>query len=328
MKSNSIKSIGILTSGGDSPGMNAGIRAVVRTALYNGVNAFGIYNGYQGMIDGYIKQLSFSDVGNIIQRGGTILGSARSDEFKTEQGRVKAFQNLQRFGIDGLVVIGGDGSYRGAITLQQECGILINGMPGTIDNDVFGTEATIGYDTALNTVVEAVDKIRDTASSHHRVFFVEVMGRHAGFIGLDSGIAVGAEMALIPETPTDINEIVTYLKRIRGQKKSSIILVSEGDDEGGAIDIMNKVKLHLDGFDVRASVLGHMQRGGNPSAYDRILASRLGVAATQSLVDGSSNLAFGVKGNDVISVPFEKAAAAHNPIDKKKIKVIEILSHC
>lgn len=328
MKSNSIKSIGILSSGGDSPGMNAGIRAVVRTALYNDVNAFGIYNGYQGMIDGYIKQLSFSDVGNIIQRGGTILGSARSDEFKTEQGRVKAFQNLQRFGIDGLVLIGGDGSYRGAIKLQEESGILINGIPGTIDNDIYGTEATIGYDTALNTVVEAVDKIRDTASSHHRVFFVEVMGRHAGFIGLDSGIAVGAEMALIPETPTDINEIVTYLKRIRGQKKSSIILVSEGDDEGGAIDIMNKVKLHLHGFDVRASVLGHMQRGGNPSAYDRILASRLGVAATQYLLDGSSNLAFGVKGNDVVSVPFEKAVAGHNPIDKKKIKVIEILSHC
>ncbi len=328
MKSKSINSIGVLTSGGDSPGMNAGIRAVVRTALYNGVNAFGIYNGYQGMIEGYIKQLSFSDVGNIIQRGGTILGSARSDEFKTEAGRVRAFQNLQKFGVDALIVIGGDGSYRGAMKLKEEFGMPINGLPGTIDNDIFGTEATIGYDTALNTVVEAVDKIRDTASSHHRVFFVEVMGRHAGFIGLDSGIAVGAEMALIPETPTDINEIANYLKRIRGQKKSSIILVSEGDDEGGAIDIMNKVKIHLDGFDVRASVLGHMQRGGNPSAYDRILASRLGVSATQSLIDGSSNLAFGVKGNDVVSVPFEIATASHNPIDKNKIKVIEILSHC
>jgi 6-phosphofructokinase 1 len=211
--------------------------------------------------------------------------------------------------------------------LQEEFGIQINGMPGTIDNDIFGTEATIGYDTALNTVVEAVDKIRDTASSHHRVFFVEVMGRHAGFIGLDAGIAVGAEMELIPETPTNIDEIITYLKRIRGQKKSSIILVSEGDDAGGAIDIMNQVKLHLDGFDVRASVLGHMQRGGNPSAYDRILASRLGVAATQSLVDGFHSLAFGVKGNDVVSVPFDQAVAAHNPIDESKIRVIEILSH-
>jgi len=328
MNNSSIKAIGVLTSGGDSPGMNAGIRAVVRTAIYKGVKVFGIYNGYQGMIDGYIKEFSFSDVGNIIQRGGTILGSARSKSFMTTEGRIQAHDNLKKFEIDGLIVIGGDGSYKGAIKFHEEFGTPINGLPGTIDNDIFGTEATIGYDTALNTVVEAVDKIRDTASSHHRVFFVEVMGRHAGFIGLDSGIAVGAEMALIPETPTDINQIITYLKSIRGQKKSSIILVSEGDDEGGAIDIMSKVKLHLDGFDVRASVLGHMQRGGNPSAYDRILASRLGVSATHDLIEGKYGRAYGVKGNDVVSVPFIEATKKANPIDTSKINVIEILSHC
>lgn len=322
-----MRKIGVFTSGGDSPGMNAGIRAVVRTALYRNVPVVGIYNGYQGMIDGYMKELCFSDVGNIIQRGGTILGSARSKDFLTPEGRKKAYENLQRFEIDGLVVIGGDGSYNGAIVLNKEFGIPVNGLPGTIDNDIYGTEATIGYDTALNTVVEAVDKIRDTASSHHRVFFVEVMGRHAGFIGLDSGIAVGAEMALIPETLTDINEIVTYLKSIRGQKKSSIILVSEGDDEGGAIEILNKVKLHLGDFDVRASVLGHMQRGGNPSAYDRILASRLGVQATEDLLKYESGFAYGVRGNDVVRHTFQEAISKKNNIDLGKLKVIEVLSH-
>jgi len=323
-----MRKIGIFTSGGDSPGMNAAIRAVVRTALYNNVPVIGIYNGYQGMIEGTMDEISFSDVGNIIQRGGTILGSARSKDFLTPEGRALAFENLKKHNVDGLIVIGGDGSYRGAITFEAEYGIPMNGLPGTIDNDIYGTEATIGYDTALNTVVEAVDKIRDTASSHHRAFFVEVMGRHAGFIGLDSGIAVGAEMALIPEEETNIDSIIMYLNSIRGQKKSSIILVSEGDDAGGAIEIMNKVKPHLDGFDVRASVLGHMQRGGNPSAYDRILASRLGVKATEDLINGISGNAYGVKGNDVISISFHEALAKNNPIDRTKLRVIEILSHC
>jgi 6-phosphofructokinase 1 len=322
-----MRKIGVLTSGGDSPGMNAAIRAVVRAALFRNVPVVGIYNGYQGMVEGQMKNLSFSDVGNIIQRGGTILGSARSRDFMTKEGRKKAYENLQRFEIDGLVVIGGDGSYRGAIAFNEEFGMPINGLPGTIDNDIYGTEATIGYDTALNTVVEAVDKIRDTASSHHRVFFVEVMGRHSGFIGLDSGIAVGAEMALIPETLTDIHEIATYLKSIRGLKKSSIILVSEGDDAGGAIEIMNKVKQHLGDFDVRASVLGHMQRGGNPSAYDRILASRLGVQATEDLLKYESGFAYGVKGNDVVRHTFYEAVSQKNNIDLTKLKVIEILSH-
>lgn len=323
-----MRKIGVFTSGGDSPGMNAAIRAVVRTAIYNKVSVIGICDGFQGMIEGSMKELSFSDVGNIIQRGGTILGSARSKDFLTSKGRATAYGNLKKFEVDGLIVIGGDGSYKGALAFQNEYNLPINGLPGTIDNDIFGTDATIGYDTALNTVVEAVDKIRDTASSHHRVFFVEVMGRHAGFIGLDSGIAVGAEMALIPEELTDIDAIVGYLKRIRGQKKSSIILVSEGDDAGGAIEIMNKVKMHLDDFDVRASVLGHMQRGGNPSAYDRILASRLGVNATEDLLYGISGLAYGVNGNNLISIPFDQAVAQNNPIDLGKLRVIEVLSHC
>jgi 6-phosphofructokinase 1 len=323
-----MRKIGVFTSGGDSPGMNAAIRAVVRTALYNKVSVVGILNGYQGMIDGLMNELSFSDVGNIIQRGGTFLGSARSKDFLSVEGRALAYNNLKRMEIDGLIVIGGDGSYKGALTFQNEYGIPINGLPGTIDNDIYGTDATIGFDTALNTVVEAVDKIRDTASSHHRVFFVEVMGRHTGFIGLDAGIAIGAEMALIPEELTDIDSIVVYLKRIRGQKKSSIILVSEGDDAGGAIEIMNRVKAQLADFDVRASVLGHMQRGGNPSAYDRILASRLGVKATEDLINGTYGCAYGVKGNDVISLPFDLAIAQNNPIDTSKLRVIEILSHC
>jgi len=323
-----MKRIGVFTSGGDSPGMNAAIRAVVRTAIYHKAEVIGIYNGYEGMILNNIRQLNFSDVGNIIQRGGTVLGSARSKEFMTVEGRQQAFENLKANGIEGLVVIGGDGSYAGAEKFHSEHGIPFVGIPGTIDNDLYGTEATIGYDTALNTVTEAVDKIRDTASSHHRIFFVEVMGRHSGFIALDSGIACGAEQTLIPEEVTDLNDLVNYLKRIRGQKKSSIILVSEGDDEGGAIDIMNKVKPLLGDFDIRASVLGHMQRGGNPSAYDRILASRLGVAATESLLSGKSNLAFGVVGNLISAIPVSEAISNKETIDKEKLRVIEILSHC
>ncbi len=322
-----MRKIGVFTSGGDSPGMNAAIRAVVRTALSRNTPVVGILDGYQGMIDGSFRELTFSDVGNIVQRGGTILGSARSKDFLTESGRKKAFDNLQEQEIDGLIVIGGDGSYTGAVVFNAEFGIPMNGLPGTIDNDVFGTEATIGYDTALNTVVEAVDKIRDTASSHHRVFFVEVMGRHAGFIGLDAGIAVGAEFALIPETVTDLDEIVKYLEYARGQKKSSIILVSEGDEAGGAIEIMNTIKAKLPDFDVRASVLGHIQRGGNPSAYDRILASRLGVKATIDLLNFESGFAYGVQGNDVVRHTFKEAIAQKSNIDLTKLKVIEILSH-
>ena len=323
-----MKKIGVFTSGGDSPGMNAAIRAVVRTAIYKGIEVIGIHNGFEGMIDNNMKPLQFSDVGNILQRGGTFLGSARSKEFRTEEGRSRAYANLIKNDIDGLLVIGGDGSYTGAKIFQEEFGLPFVGLPGTIDNDLYGTEATIGYDTALNTVVEAVDKIRDTASSHHRIFFVEVMGRNSGFIALDAGIACGAEQALIPEEVTDLNDLVHYLKRIRGKKKSSIILVSEGDDEGGAIDIMNKVKPELEGFDIRASVLGHIQRGGNPSAYDRILASRLGVAATEDLIGGVSGMVYGVKGNDVIRVTVADAISNKETINQEKLRIIEILSHC
>jgi 6-phosphofructokinase 1 len=323
-----MKRIGVFTSGGDSPGMNAAIRAVVRTAIFHGAEVFGIYNGFEGMIENQIKQLSFSDVGNIIQRGGTILGSARSKDFMTKEGRVRAHANLLSYGIEGLVVIGGDGSYKGADVFYQEFGIPFVGLPGTIDNDLFGTERTIGYDTALNTVVEAVDKIRDTASSHHRVFFVEVMGRHTGFIALDSGIAVGAEQTLIPEEVTNLAALIDYLKRIRGMKKSSIILVSEGDDEGGALEIMKKVESQLEGFDMRASVLGHMQRGGNPSAYDRILASRLGVHATEELLRGIKNKAYGIKGEELVAIDIREAISKKETINMEKLRVIEILSHC
>jgi 6-phosphofructokinase 1 len=246
----------------------------------------------------------------------------------TKEGRTKAYENLKKHHIEGLVVIGGDGSYKGAFVFHQEFGIPFVGLPGTIDNDLYGTDRTIGYDTALNTVVEAVDKIRDTASSHHRVFFVEVMGRHAGFIALDAGIAVGAEQTLIPEEVTNITALVDYLKKIRGLKKSSIILVSEGDDEGGAIEIMKKVESRLEGFDMRASVLGHMQRGGNPSAFDRILASRLGVRATEDLVKGASNVAYGIKGEEILSIHIEEAISNKETIDPEKLRVIEILSHC
>ncbi|GAA0874761.1 6-phosphofructokinase [Wandonia haliotis] len=323
-----MKRIGVFTSGGDAPGMNAAIRAVVRTGIFHEAEVYGIYNGFSGMIENEIRQLQFSDVGNILQRGGTILGSARSNEFRTPEGRKKAYSNLASHGIEGLVVIGGDGSFTGAKILNDEFGVPFVGLPGTIDNDLYGTDATIGYDTALNTVVEAVDKIRDTASSHHRIFFVEVMGRNSGFIGLDAGVAVGAEMTLIPEEVTNLDDLVYYLKRIRGKKKSSIILVSEGDDEGGAIDIMNKVKPQLEGFDIRASVLGHMQRGGNPSAADRILASRLGVAATETLIKGGTNLAFGIIGNNVNIVGIEEAISNKEVIDREKLRVIEILSRC
>jgi len=322
-----MKKIGILTSGGDAPGMNAAIRAVTRTAIYHNIEVKGILNGFEGLIENKWMNLKFSDVGNIIQRGGTLLGSARSDEFRTPEGREKAYKTIQDNGIEALVVIGGDGSFAGAHQLFKEFKLPFVGIPGTIDNDLYGTEYTIGFDTALNTVVEAVDKIRDTASSHHRVFFVEVMGRHSGFIALDAGIAVGAEESLIPERTTDLRSLIHYLKRIRGKKRSSIILVSEGDDEGGAIEIMNKVKAELGDFDIRSSVLGHMQRGGNPSALDRILASRMGVKAIESLLLGEKDIMLGVQNNSIVSIPIKEAISKKETIDEDKLKVMKILSH-
>lgn len=322
-----MKRIGVLTSGGDAPGMNAVIRAVTRAAICYKIDVKGVINGYEGLIENKLRNLKFSDVGNIIQRGGTILGSARSMEFMKKEGRKKAYETIQNQEIEGLVVIGGNGSLAGAHLLYEEFGIPFVGVPGTIDNDLYGTEYTVGFDTALNTVVEAVDKIRDTASSHHRVFFIEVMGRHSGFIALDAGIAVGAEDVLIPEKDSNISTLVNYLKRIRGKKRSSIILVSEGGVEGGAIDVMKKVQNQLPDFDMRSSVLGHMQRGGNPSALDRILASRMGVKAVESLLAEKKDVMLGVQKNEIILVSISDAIHKKETIDRNKLDVIQILSH-
>lgn len=295
-----VKRIGVLTSGGDSPGMNACIRAVVKAGVGKGVKILGIEDGYKGMIENRIKELSYKDVNNIIHLGGTILGTARSDAFRTLEGRQKAVENLKAHQVDALILIGGDGTFAGGMALTNEFDIPVIGLPGTIDNDIHGTDFTIGYDTCLNTVVEAVDKIRDTASSHHRVFFVEVMGRASGYIALNSAIASGAESVLIPETVTDIQ---TLAKEIKDQNKgirSSIIIVAEGDEEGGAKEIMEKVKPHLKGYDLRYSILGHIQRGGSPSAFDRILATRMGVKAVELLLEGKKSLMIGQIGRDLV----------------------------
>lgn len=296
-----MKRIAVLTSGGDAPGMNACVRAVVKTCLSKGIIPFGVMDGYQGMIEGRIIELGYSDVDNIIQRGGTILGTARSKDFMTKEGRVEAIRYLKEYKIDGLVLIGGDGTFKGATILSEELEIAIMGIPGTIDNDISGTDHTIGYDTALNTVIEAVDKIRDTASSHHRVFFIEVMGRNAGFIALNAAVASGAEAVLIPEEITDISELVHQIKNQNQGRRSSIIIVAEGDDGGGAKDIMSRVEPFMDGYDLRCSILGHIQRGGSPSAFDRILATRMGAYAVELLEQGKTKLMIGSKGDDLVT---------------------------
>ncbi len=301
---NQIKNIGVLTSGGDSPGMNAAIRAVVKTGLNNNLKVFGIYDGFKGMIENRIRELNFSSVNNIIQIGGTILGTARCEQFKTKEGRLLAFQNLQKHFIDALIVIGGDGSFAGAHQFSLEHKISVIGIPGTIDNDIEGTDFSIGFDTCLNTVIEAVDKIRDTASSHHRVFFIEVMGRASGQIALNSAIACGAESVLIPETITDIQTLAQEIKTQNKGTRSSIIIVAEGDDEGGAKEILNKVKPFLPEYDLRFSVLGHIQRGGNPSAFDRILATKFGVKAVDLILNNKSSLMVGQIGSEIISKEF------------------------
>jgi 6-phosphofructokinase 1 len=298
-----MKRIGVLTSGGDAPGMNAAIRAVVRTAIYNGLEVYGIMRGYAGLIDGQFEKMNVLSVGNIIQRGGTILKTARSEEFKTPTGRKIAAQHLKKFKIEGLVVIGGDGTFRGACDLHKEWGIKIIGIPGTIDNDLYGTDYTIGFDTAVNTAVECIDKIRDTAQSLERIFFVEVMGRASGFIAFDAGIAGGAEEILIPETKTDLKELWNKLKAgIDRGKLSNIILVAEGDEAGGALDIAKKIK-DISGIDYRVTILGHIQRGGSPSAYDRLLASRLGVRAVECLLKGKYNIMVGDVGRKIVETP-------------------------
>lgn len=321
------KKIGVLTSGGDSPGMNAAIRAIVRAALYNKIRIYGIYHGYDGMIRGDIKELKTQDVANIIQRGGTILKSARSEEFKTKQGRKKAYDQLKKNGIEAVIVIGGDGTFKGAKIFSDEFDIPFVGLPGTIDNDLYGTDMTIGYDTALNTVVQAVDKIRDTASSHDRLFFIEVMGKDAGFLAIRSGIACGAEAVLIPEVPTHIDNLMSKLKSGPQRKKSSnIVLVAEGDDAGGAFQIAEKVKNEVKDFDVRVTILGHIQRGGSPSAFDRYLASRLGIGAVEALLEDQKSVMIGYVDKQIVNVSFTKTTKHHKTINKQLLDIVDILN--
>ncbi len=320
-----IKSIGVLTSGGDAPGMNAAVRAVTRSAIAEGWKVFGIYRGWEGLINDDIKEFSTEDVSNIIQRGGTILKTARSDEFRTPEGRAKANETLKRRGIDALVVIGGNGSLAGAQQLAIEHDVPVVGIPGTIDNDLYGTDHTIGYDSALNTIVDCVDKIRDTATSHDRIFFVEVMGRDAGFLAQNSAIAAGAEAAIIPEDKTDIDQLEKYISRgIRKSKGSSIILVSEAD--GGAMHYAERVKKEYPNYDVRVSILGHLQRGGKPSSFDRILASRMGFAAVRALKEGQRNIMVGIINDTIINFPVARAIKVDKPIDKDLITLLDTLS--
>ena len=322
-----MKRIAVFTSGGDSPGMNACIRAVVRGAIYHGVEVFGIQWGYEGLIDGDLALMDEKSVGNILQRGGTVLGSARSDRFRTAEGRAEAWRHLQSHGIEGVVAIGGDGTFTGAKIFSEEYPVNFVGAPGTIDNDLYGTDYTIGYDTALNTVVSAVDKIRDTAASHRRLFFVEVMGKDAGFIALRAGIGVGAEAVLIPETETYVERLVERLGAgIRANKTSSIVVVAEGDDAGGAYSVAEKVKARYPEWDIRVSVLGHMQRGGSPSALDRVLASRLGLGAVEALLAGRKNEMVGLVSGELTYTPFEQAIKHHKGVNLDLLKLAEILA--
>jgi 6-phosphofructokinase 1 len=321
-----MKRIAVLTSGGDSPGMNACIRAVVRTALYHKLEVMGILHGYEGMIDGELIPLNAASVANIIHRGGTILKTARSKRFPSPAGMKKAKASLEKYHIDGVVVIGGVGSFRGALEFTTTCKIPFVGCPGTIDNDLMGTDFTIGYDTAINTVVDAVDKIRDTAESHERLFFVEVMGRDAGLIALRSGIGVGAESILIPEIKTDVQKLIQRLRSGRKSKSSKIIIVSEHDDAGGALVIAEKVKKALPYYDTRVSILGHIQRGGNPSALDRVNSSRMGFAAVEALRSGKKGVMIGIVNNQVVYTPFKKAVKHIQAPDRDLVRMLEILS--
>ncbi|HEX8269673.1 MAG TPA: 6-phosphofructokinase [Flavobacterium sp.] len=323
-----IKKIGVLTSGGDAPGMNAAIRAVVRTCAYHGIECVGIYRGYQGMIEGDFKEMGPRSVNNIVNKGGTILKSARSKEFMTPEGRRKAHDHLIKNGIDSIVVIGGDGTFTGAEIFNQEFGFAVMGIPGTIDNDIFGTSHTLGYDTALNTVVEVIDKIRDTASSHNRLFFVEVMGRDAGHIALNAGIGAGAEEILIPEEDLGLDRLLESLQKSKASgKSSSIVVIAEGDKIGkNVFELKDYVEANLPEYDVRVSVLGHMQRGGSPSCFDRVLASRLGVKAVESLIEGKSNFMVGILGDKITLTPLEQAIKGHTEIDRELLRVSDIMS--
>lgn len=319
-----MKKIGVFTSGGDSPGMNACIRAVVRTACFNQIEVMGIMRGYQGMIENEMIPMNSRSVSNIIQRGGTILKTARSAEFLTPEGRHTAYQNLLNQGIEGLVCIGGDGTFRGANALYKEHGIPSIGAPGTIDNDVFGTDFTLGFDTAVHTALDAIDKIRDTAESHSRIFFVEVMGRKAGDIALWVGTAGGAETILVPEAKNDWAGIINMFRR--SPKSFSIVIVAEGDEDGGAYQIVERIQQHLPDFDPRVTILGHIQRGGSPSPLDRVLGSRMGVAAVEALMRGEANKMAGVVNNQVVLTPFNEATSTPRTLNPELLRLVQILN--
>ncbi|MEO8793864.1 MAG: 6-phosphofructokinase [Daejeonella sp.] len=321
-----IKNIGVFTSGGDSPGMNAAIRAVVRTALYYDLKVTGIMRGYDGLISGDFVPMERKSVANIIQRGGTILKTARCMDFHTKEGRAKAYEQVKKAGIDSLIAIGGDGTFTGANIFINEFNIPVMGLPGTIDNDLYGTDYTIGYDTAINTVVDAVDKIRDTAESHDRLFIVEVMGRDSGLIALRSGIGAGAESILIPETQTDIKALLDRLGKGRKDKSSKIIIVAEGDNAGGAFEIASSVKSKYPSIDTRVSILGHIQRGGAPTCMDRVLASRLGVAAVEALMEGRKGEMIGIVDKKIQFTPFGHAIKHISEANPDLLKIVEILS--
>ncbi len=321
-----IKTIGVLTSGGDAPGMNAAIRAVTRGAICNGFRVKGIFRGYDGLINNDIKDFSTENVSGIINRGGTILRTARSKDFETPEGRQKAYENMKANEIDALVVIGGNGSLTGAKIFAEEYDVCCIGLPGTIDNDLYGTDSTIGYDTTLNTIVQCVDRIRDTAVSHERIFFVEVMGRDAGFLAQNSAIASGAEAAIIPEDSTDVDQLTRFMERgIRKSKRSCIVIVSESP-KCGALYYADRVRKEFPDYNVRVSILGHLQRGGSPSAHDRILASRTGVGAIEAIMQGQRNLMVGIRNNEIVYVPFADAIRSDKPFDRKLIKVLDELS--
>jgi 6-phosphofructokinase 1 len=323
-----VTKIGVLTSGGDAPGMNAAIRAVVRTAIYHGLEVYGVMRGYQGMIDDDIYKMESKSVANIIQRGGTILKTARCKDFFEVSGRKKAYLNLKKRGINGLVIIGGDGSFRGGKKFHEEFDIPSVGIPGTIDRDIVGTDFTIGFDTAVNTAVGAIDKIRDTMDAHDRMFIIEVMGRDAGFIALHSGIATGAEHIIIPERKTDVLEMIRSLQEKEKRKKLvNLIIVAEGDDEfGGAAGLNEIIKQHLPDMDTRICVLGHIQRGGSPTCLDRVIASRMGYHAVECLMNGTYNIMIGIKENRINHTPFEKAAKMKTRVNDEWMKIVKILA--
>lgn len=327
LKNNNIRRIAVFTSGGDAPGMNAAIRSVVRTASYHDLHVFGVYRGYEGMIDGHIERLDKGDVGNIIQRGGTVLKTARSDRFRTPEGRKSAFDSLVANDIEGLVAIGGNGTFTGAKIFFEEYGIPIVGIPGTIDNDLYGTDYSIGFDTAVNTAIEAVDRIRDTADSHNRLFFVEVMGRDTGFIALNTGIGSGAGAILIPEALTSVETLIKHLeKTAKRQKLFSLIIVAEGNGSGNAQILAGEIKDRFPDYDPKVTIIGHMQRGGAPSALDRLIASRMGFKAVEALLEGHTNVMIGIQNNKMAMVSFDDAINKHKEIDLDLLRMAEILS--